>query len=180
MTSAVRAYRGRAPRYDESVFIADTAVVLGDVVLGPRSSVWYGCVLRGDVNRITVGEGTNIQDGTVIHVNHDPAGDYAETGGGDEAWIGSHITVGHQALLHACRLEDGCFIGMRAVVMDGAVIESGAMVAAGALVTPRKRVLAGQLWAGSPAKYLRDLTAEEKQMMHYSPRHYADLAASYL
>ena len=180
MTAAVRPYEGRSPSFDQSVFIADTAVVIGDVILGPRSSVWYGCVLRGDVNRITIGEGTNIQDGTVIHVNHDPAGDYQASGGGMQTWIGSHITVGHQALLHACRLEDGCFIGMRAVVMDEAVIESGAMVAAGALVTPRKRVRAGQLWAGSPAKYLRDLTPEEREMMHHSPRHYATLAASYL
>ena len=137
-------------------------------------------MLRGDANRITIGEGTNIQDGTIVHVNHDPAGDYRETGGGDATWIGSHITVGHQALLHACTLEDGCFVGMRAVVMDGAVVESGAMVAAGALVTPRKRVPAGQLWAGAPAKYLRDLTPDEKQMMYESPRYYAELAASYL
>ncbi len=180
MTGPIRSYRGLQPKIDPSVFVADTAVVIGDVAIGAGSSVWYGCLLRGDVNRITVGEGTNIQDGTVVHVNHDPNGDYCETGGGMGTWIGSHITVGHLALLHACRLEDGCFIGMRAVVMDEAVIEAGAMVAAGALVTPRKRVLAGQLWAGSPAKYLRDLTPEERKMMHYSPRNYAELAASYL
>ncbi len=180
MPGPLRSYLGREPQIDPSVFVADNAVVIGDVVVGKGSSIWYGCVVRGDVNRITIGEGTNIQDGTVIHVNHDPAGDYQETGGGMPTWIGSHITVGHQALLHACRLEDGCFIGMRAVVMDDAVIEAGAMVAAGALVTPRKRVPAGQLWAGSPAKYLRDLTPEEIKMMHYSPRQYAELAASYL
>ncbi len=180
MTGPIRSYRDLAPAVDPSAFIADTAVVIGDVTIGAGSSIWFGCLLRGDVNRITIGQGTNIQDGTVIHVNHDPAGDYRKSGGGTATWIGSHITVGHQALLHACRLEDGCFIGMRAVVMDDAVVESGAMVAAGALVTPRKRVPAGQLWAGSPAKYLRDLTPEEKQMMHESPRYYAELAASYL
>jgi len=177
---SLRSYRGVSPEVGEGVFVADNAVVIGDVSLGPRSSVWYGCILRGDGNRITVGAGTNIQDGTIVHVNHDENGDYRETGGGDPTWIGSNITIGHQALLHACRLEDGCFVGMRAVVMDGAVVESGAMVAAGALVTPRKRVLAGQLWAGSPAKYLRDLTPEERQMMVENPRYYAELAATYL
>ncbi len=179
MTGPLRSYRGLLPKIDPSVFIADNAVLIGDVTIGAGSSVWYGCVLRGDSNSITIGEGTNIQDGTVIHVNHDPEGDYRVTGGGMSTWIGSNITVGHQALLHACRLEDGCFIGMRAVVMDDAVVESGAMVAAGALVTPRKRVPAGQLWAGSPAKYLRDLTPEELQMMQDSPRHYAELAQTY-
>ncbi len=180
MTGPIRSYHGSTPQIDPTVFVADNAVVIGDVVIGRGSSIWYGCVVRGDVNRITIGEGTNIQDGTVIHVNHDPSGNYKDTGGGMSTWIGSHITVGHQALLHACRLEDGCFIGMRAVVMDEAVIEAGAMVAAGALVTPRKRVPSGQLWAGSPAKYLRDLTPDEIKMMHYSPRNYAGLAASYL
>ncbi|GAB5467881.1 MAG: gamma carbonic anhydrase family protein [Rhodospirillales bacterium] len=180
MSGILRSYDGLSPRLDASVFVAETAVVIGDVVAAPGASIWYGCVLRGDSNRIVIGEGTNIQDGTVIHVDHDPEGDYRETGGGLPTLIGSHITVGHQALLHACTLEDGCFVGMRAVVMDAAVIESGAMVAAGALVTPRKRVPSGQLWAGSPAKYLRDLTAEEKQMMWDSPRYYAILAASYL
>lgn len=179
MTGPLRSYQGSSPKIDPSAFVADTAVVIGDVIIGKDSSIWYGCVVRGDANRITIGVGTNIQDGTIIHVNHDPEGDYRETGGGMPTWIGSHITVGHQALLHACRLEDGCFIGMRAVVMDDAVIEAGAMVAAGALVTPRKRVPAGQLWAGSPAKYLRDLTPEEREMMYYSPRYYAELAASH-
>ncbi|MEQ8653613.1 MAG: gamma carbonic anhydrase family protein [Kiloniellales bacterium] len=179
MTGPLRSYQGTTPQIDPSVFVADSAVVIGDVTIGKGSSIWYGCVVRGDANRITIGEGTNIQDGTIIHVNHDPDGDYRETGGGMPTWIGSHITVGHQALLHACRLEDGCFIGMRAVVMDDAVIEAGAMVAAGALVTPRKRVPAGQLWAGAPAKYLRDLTPEEREMMYDSPRYYAELAATH-
>ncbi|MEO1190285.1 MAG: gamma carbonic anhydrase family protein [Pseudomonadota bacterium] len=180
MTPHIRPYRGLSPSLDPSVFVAESAVLIGDVTAGPKASIWYGCVLRGDTNRITIGEGTNIQDGTVIHVDHDPAGDYRETGGGLPTLIGSWITVGHQALLHSCVLEDGCFVGMRAVVMDEVVVESGAMVAAGALVTPRKRVPSGQLWAGSPAKYLRDLTDAEKAMMVESPRYYAELAATYL
>ena len=180
MSGPLRSHRGLAPALAEGVFVADSAVVIGDVTIGKGSSIWYGCVLRGDVNRIAIGEGTNIQDGTIVHVNRDPKGDYRETGGGMPVWIGSHITVGHQALLHACRLEDGCFVGMRAAVMDEAVVESGAMVAAGALVTPRKRVAGGQLWAGAPARYLRDLTPEEQRTLYNSPRRYAELAARYL
>ena len=180
MQAIIQPYHGRAPLIDASAFVAAGAVVIGDVTIGAGSSIWYGCVVRGDVNKITIGQGTNIQDGTVIHCNRDTSGaDYRLSGGGMSCWIGSHITVGHMALLHACRLEDGCFIGMRAVVMDGAVVESGAMIAAGALVTPNKRVLSGQLWAGSPAKYLRDLTPAERQMLQDSPRDYAALAASY-
>lgn len=181
MQALIQPYRGLAPTFHPSAFVAPGAVVIGDVTLGAGTSIWYGCVVRGDVNRITIGEGTNIQDGTVIHCNRDVTGaDYRQSGGGMPCHIGRHITVGHMALLHACILEDGCFIGMRAVVMDGAVVESGAMVAAGALVTPNKRVPKGQLWAGSPAKYLRDLTPAEIKMMHDSPRDYAVLAASFL
>jgi len=177
---AIYPYDGISPALGADVFIAPSAEVIGDVKIGARASIWFGCVVRGDSNKITIGESTNIQDGTIVHVNHDESGDYRETGGGMATWIGSYITVGHQALLHACTLEDGCFIGMRAVVMDGAVVESGAMVAAGALVTPGKRVPKGQLWAGSPAKYLRDLRPEEIENIHVSPRYYAELAATYL
>ncbi len=162
MKALIKPFRGLTPKIHESAFIADGAVIIGDVEIGPESSVWYGCVIRGDVNRIRIGARTNIQDGTVIHCNTDRSGgDYRETGGGVPTHIGDDITIGHMALLHACRLEDGCFIGMRSVVMDEAVIESRAMVAAGAVVTPRKRVESGQLWTGSPAKYARDLTDGE-------------------
>ena len=177
--SIIRPYRGMTPRIHPTAFVAETAVLIGDVEIGPNASVWYGCVLRGDVNRIVIGEGTNIQDGTIVHCDSDKAGDYRETGGGAPCLIGRHITVGHMALLHACIVEDGAFIGMRSVVMDGAVVESGALVGAGALVTPGKRCAAGQVWAGRPAKPLRPLSEEEKGYMAWSPRHYAELAASY-
>lgn len=154
----------------DKAFIAPGAAVIGDVHIGADTGVWFGCVIRGDVQSIRIGERTNIQDGTVIHVTRD-------TG---PTTIGSGVTIGHSALLHACTLEDNCFIGMRATVMDGAVVESGAMVAAGALVTPGKRVLSGQLWAGSPARYFRDLTIEEKAFFPVSAENYVRHAREYL
>lgn len=175
MSGLVLPYKGIVPTVAKDAFIAETAVVIGDVKIDSSSSVWYGCTLRGDVNSIRIGRNTNVQDGTVIHVNHDRAGD-----GGMPTFIGDDITIGHMVLLHACTLEDGCFIGMRAVIMDGAVVESRAMVAAGALVTPGKRVKSGQLWAGSPAKYLRDLSEKELANFSYSAKHYAKLAGTYL
>lgn len=157
------------PKIHSAAFIAPGAVVIGDVEIGAETNVWFGCVIRGDVNTIRIGARTNIQDGTVVHVTR-------KTG---PTVIGSGITIGHSALLHACTLEDNCFVGMRATVMDGAVVESGAMLAAGALVTPGKRIPTGQLWAGSPAKYFRAMTEEEKAYISISAKHYVELAKEY-
>lgn len=177
----IRPYRGVLPRIHETAFVAAGAVLIGDVEIGPYASIWYGCVLRADVNRIVVGEGTNLQDGTIVHCDSDKEGlDYRETGGGHPTLIGKHITIGHMALLHACVLEDGAFVGMRAVVMDDVVVETGAMVAAGALVPPRKRVTAGEVWAGTPAKPMRPVNAAEKHFMEWSPRHYVELARGHI
>lgn len=162
-------FRGVMPVLAEGVFVAPGAVVIGDVAIGPDSGIWFGCVVRGDVNTIRIGARTNIQDGTVIHV----AGD------GQGTVIGDDVTVGHMALLHACTLESGCFVGMKACVMDGAHVESGAMVAAGALVTPGKRVRRGEVWAGSPAKPLRPLTPQELDGFARSAERYAELARAY-
>ncbi len=172
MPGVVRAFEGRRPRIDDTAFIADNATVIGDVEIGADSSIWYGSVVRGDVNAIRIGRDTNIQDGTVIHVNHDRLGD-----GGMRTVIGDRVTVGHLAMLHACVLETGAFVGMRATVMDAAVVEGGGMLAAGALLTPGKRVRSGQLWAGSPAKFRRDLTQDEIDYIPYVNRHYVQLAA---
>ncbi|HCS24228.1 MAG TPA: gamma carbonic anhydrase family protein [Alphaproteobacteria bacterium] len=163
-------YKDIMPRLGHKVWIAPGAHVIGDVEIGDGANIWYNCVVRGDVNDIKIGARTNIQDGTVIHVSSTLQGTY----------IGADVTVGHMALLHACTVEDAAFIGMQACVMDGAYVESGAMVAAGALVTPGKRVPAGQLWAGSPARFMRELTAEEKAYIPYSAKHYVELAARYL
>ncbi|MEI6985683.1 MAG: gamma carbonic anhydrase family protein [Rhodospirillaceae bacterium] len=169
MTGMILPYKGKLPTIHNTTFVAPTAVVIGDVEIGEECGIWFGCVVRGDVNVIRIGKRTNIQDGTIIHV--------ASKGQG--TFIGDDITVGHMAVLHACTLEDGCFIGMKACVMDGAYVETGAMVAAGALVTPGKRVKAGQLWAGSPARFLRDVTLEELAFFTESAAHYAGLAHAY-
>jgi carbonic anhydrase/acetyltransferase-like protein (isoleucine patch superfamily) len=162
-------YQGIMPTIHPDAFIAPGAVVVGDVHIGKESNVWFGCVIRGDVNTIRIGERTNIQDGTVIHVT-------SKTG---PTKIGSGITIGHSVLLHACTLEDGCFVGMHATVMDGAVVETGGMVAAGALVTYNKRIATGQLWAGNPAKYFRDLKQEEQEFIPISAQNYVTLAKAY-
>ncbi len=169
MTPIILPFNGILPTIHPEAFIAPGAVVIGDVHIGKESNVWFGCVIRGDVNTIRIGERTNIQDGTVVHVT-------SNTG---PTTIGSGITIGHSVLLHACTLEDGCFVGMHATVMDGAVVESGAMVAAGALVTYNKRIPKGQLWAGNPAKFFRDLRTEEAEFIPVSEQNYVRLAKAY-
>lgn len=161
---------GISPTISPKAFIAPGAAVIGDVEIGEDSGVWFGCVIRGDVNKIRIGSRTNIQDGTTIHVTR-------ETG---PTIIGNGVTIGHAVLLHACTLMDNCFIGMRATAMDGAVVESGAMLAAGALLTPGKRIPSGQLWAGSPAKYFRDLTTEDLAFFPVSAENYVKHAREYL
>ncbi|HJT15512.1 MAG TPA: gamma carbonic anhydrase family protein [Dongiaceae bacterium] len=174
MSALIRPHHGVTPTIAASAFVAETAVVIGDVTIGEQASIWYGCVLRGDGNYIRVGARTNVQDGTIVHVNHEREG-----AAGTRTIIGADVTIGHMALIHACTLEDGCFIGMQACVMDGAVVESGAMVAAGALVTPGKRVKRGELWGGSPARLMRRLTEAELKYFAYTVEHYLEMAESY-
>ena len=162
-------WRGIAPRIDEAAWLAPTATVIGDVEVGAGSSIWFGAILRGDVNVIRIGRGTNIQDGSVIHVTRARFGTI----------IGNDVLVGHMAMIHGCTIEDGAFIGMKACVMDGAVVAGGGMVAAGALVTPGKRVGPGELWAGTPARFVREVTDAERRNMVEAPPRYADLAAEY-
>lgn len=162
-------WQGVFPVLDPSVFVAPGASVIGDVVIGEASSVWFGCVVRGDVHEIRIGARTNIQDGTVVHVSKGKFGTY----------IGDDVLIGHNCTIHACTLESGSFIGMGATILDGAVVEGGAMVAAGALVSPGKRVPRGELWAGNPAKKLRDLRPEEMEFFIRQCAHYAENAAQY-
>lgn len=163
-------YQNIFPNIGENVFLAPTAQIIGKVTIGDRANIWFNCVLRGDVHKISVDEGTNIQDGTIIHV----------TTGGIGTHIGKNVTIGHAALLHDCTLEDECFIGMGATLLDKVHIEKGAMVAAGALVTPGKRIPTGELWAGSPAKFMRFLTEAESLHILHSAKHYQHLAQQYL
>jgi carbonic anhydrase/acetyltransferase-like protein (isoleucine patch superfamily) len=178
MSGILRTFEGFEPRIARGAFVAETALLLGDVVIGTGSSIWYGCVLRADGNLLRIGERTNIQDGTVIHVNHQEDGGRGAPG--FSTLIGSDVTVGHMAMLHACVLEDFSFVGMNATVMDAAIVETDAMVAAGALLTPGKRVPRGELWAGRPAKKMRDLTPDEIAGNRDSAAYYADVAARYL
>jgi carbonic anhydrase/acetyltransferase-like protein (isoleucine patch superfamily) len=165
-------FHGAAPRIDPTAFVAPGAVLIGDVELGAEASIWYNCVLRGDVNRIRIGARTNIQDGTVLHVDSPRPGHEA----GQPTLIGEEVLIGHLAMVHGCILHDRSFVGLGAIVMDGCEIESGAMLAAGAMLTPGKRIPAGQLWAGRPAKYVRDLSEEEQAMNLAGVFHYVELA----
>ncbi len=158
------------PKIREGVYVADNAVVIGEVSIDEGSSVWFNCLIRGDVNDIKIGKRTNIQDATVVHVSSTLQGTY----------IGDDVTIGHGALIHACTIDNGAFIGMQACIMDGAHVEAGAMVAAGALVSPRKTIPSGELWGGTPARYMRDLTPEEKQNITSSAEHYVRLSQIYL
>lgn len=163
-------YNNSSPRGDPTAYIAPTAVVIGDVTIGARSSLWFGVIARGDINKIRIGERTNIQDGSIIHVS--------STGQGTS--IGDDVTVGHMVVLHACTLQDRSFVGTKACVLDDAVVETGGMVAAGALVTPGKVVRGGELWAGVPAKPVRELKQEEIDMIQWIPEHYVELAQNYM
>ena len=175
MYKPVKPYLGVMPTIAADVFIADTAAVIGNVHIGESSSVWYNCVIRGDDAPIRIGARTNIQDGTVIHIN----GPRGEGLPDMPTIIGDDITIGHMALIHACTLEDNCMVGMNATVMDGAVVETGALVAACALVPPGKRVPAGQLWAGSPARFVRKISESDRQMMDHIRPGYRNLAEEY-
>ncbi len=169
MKPTIIPFKGKTPEIAESGFIAPSADVIGDVVIGDKSSIWFGCVVRGDVNHIRIGDRTNIQDGTVIHVSN----------GTHPTIIGDDVLVGHNCIIHGCTLENGSFVGMGATVLDGAVVESGGMVAAGALVSPNKRVPSGQLWGGAPARFMRDLTPEQQSTLTDGAKHYAELAQVY-
>lgn len=162
-------YRDVWPKIDPEAVLLPQTVVAGDVSIGAGSSLWYGSVIRGDVNIVRIGQDTNIQDASVIHV--------AKYGQG--TFIGDRVTIGHMALIHACTIGDDAFVGMRAVVLDGATIESFGMLAAGAMLTPGKVLPSGELWAGSPARKMRDLTEQDYDVMRRTPKRYAKLAREY-
>ena len=166
-------FEGRSPRIDPAAFVARGARLIGDVELGPEASVWYNCVLRGDMNRIRIGARSNLQDGTVIHVDPPRPGGPPE---GYPCLIGEEVLVGHMAMVHGCTLLDRAFVGLGPIVMDGCVIESDAMLAAGAMLTPGKRIPSGQLWAGRPARFVRELSEQDIAGMRLGVAHYVALA----
>jgi len=157
------------PQIADDIFVASGARLIGDLRIGPESSVWFNCVLRADVNHIRIGARTNIQDNTVIHV----------AAGKHPSLIGNDVTVGHSATIHACTIADRCLIGMGATILDGARIEEDSLVAAGALVPPGRSYPARSLIVGSPAVAKRSLTAEELQGLRESAHHYVELRLQY-
>ncbi len=171
-----RKFENISPRIAASAYVDEAALVIGDVTLEEDVSMWPMVVARGDVNTIHIGARTNIQDGTVLHVSHDS--EFAP--GGFPLRIGADITVGHQAILHGCTVEDRCLIGMAATVMDGAIIRSGAILGAGSLVPPGHDLEGGYLWVGSPARRVRPLREQEEAFLDYSSGHYVELKNRHL
>jgi carbonic anhydrase/acetyltransferase-like protein (isoleucine patch superfamily) len=172
----IKSFQGILPQIDPSVFVAETAVVIGDVVIGPQSSIWYNCVVRGDVNMIRIGARSNIQDLSMLHVTHKKHVDDP----GAPLIIGDDVTVGHSVTLHGCTIENGAFIGMQAMVMDRAVVGSGALVGARAMVTEGTVIPPNTLWVGAPARYKRELTPEEIAWLQRSPGNYVKYALQYI
>jgi len=173
---AIRPYKGILPQLGTRVYVDDSAVVIGNVVLGEDASVWPQCSVRGDVNAIRIGARTNIQDNTVMHVTHK----YPDLPEGRACAVGHDVTVGHQCVLHACTIGNECLIGMGSIVLDGAVLHDRVLLGAGSLVTEGKELEGGYLWLGRPAKKVRPLTEQELKWFAYSAKHYVKLKDDYL
>lgn len=157
------------PEIDSTVFVAPTSAIIGAVRIGANSSVWHQVTVRGDNNYITIGENTNIQDNSCVHIDSRK----------HPTIIGSNVTIGHSALIHACTIGDNGFVGMGAIVMDAAVIEPTGMLAAGAMLTPGKIVPAGELWGGRPARKMRDLSAQDIENNRLAAAHYVEVARAH-
>ncbi|MGB9080021.1 MAG: gamma carbonic anhydrase family protein [Desulfuromonadaceae bacterium] len=172
----IKAFQGIHPTIDPTAFVAETAVIIGDVRMGAQSSVWYNCVVRGDVNHIRIGARSNVQDLSMLHVTHKKHADDP----GAPLIIGDDVTIGHSVTLHGCTLQNGCFIGMQAMVMDHAVVGEGALVGARALVTEGTVIPPHTLWIGAPAKYKRDLTPDEVAWLKKSAGNYVNYSRQYI
>jgi len=162
-------FKDKQPNIDPSCFIAPSSDVIGDVVMGPSSSVWFNATVRGDDSSIHIGKGSNIQDNAVVHVSI-----------GVPVSIGDHVTIGHGAIIHSCTIGDGCLIGMGSTILDGAVLAEETLVGAGSLIPPGKTYPERSLVMGSPAKLIRALTENELEEMRENARHYAMASAEYI
>ena len=172
----IQNFQGKAPQLVNSVYVHANAVVIGDVHLGADVSVWPGAVIRGDINVIQIGDGSNIQDGAVLHVNHRSAEDPL----GAPIIIGKNVTIGHTVILHGCTIEDDCLIGMGSIVMDKVIVQKHVLLAAGSLVPEGKVLESGCLYVGRPAKKVRALTQEEVADLMASAQSYIALKNQYL
>ena len=175
-SSAIEAYQGIYPQLAEGVYIHSTATVIGDVVLAHDVSVWPGTVIRGDINSIRIGAGTNVQDLSVLHVSHKSSWDQA----GAPLIIGSNVTIGHNVILHGCTIADECLIGMGSIVMDKVLMQKHVMLGAGSLVPEGKVLESGYLYLGSPVRKIRKLMEKEIAHFMYSAEHYIKLKNNYL
>lgn len=166
----IRKFADFSPKIDDSCFIAHNTEIIGNVTLGENVNIWYGTIIRGDINRIEIGANTNIQDSSVIHV--DTPGEHPDTGA---TLIGKNVTVGHRALLHACKIGDSCLIGMGAIILSGAEIGEGSIIAAGAVVKENDRIPPGSMVVGLPAKIKGKVSYEWHQRIAVSATHYVEL-----
>lgn len=158
----IKSVRGFTPKFGSNCFFAENAVVVGEVTMGNNCSVWFNAVVRGDVHSITIGDNTNIQDGAIIHCTYQKA----------KTVIGSNVSIAHNAIVHGCTVEDNVLIGMGAIIMDDAVIGSNSVIAAGAIILPRTRVEPGSMYAGNPAKRMKDISDEMKEVIQRTSRNY--------
>ncbi len=168
---AIRPFQQSHPSIGANTYVDEMALVIGNVTIGEDSSIWPFACIRGDINHITIGSRTSIQDGSVLHVTHDS--EYHP--GGAPLKIGNDVTVGHKAILHACTIYDYCIIGMGSIILDNAIVESDVILGAGSLVTPGKILSSGYLWMGSPARMKRPLTDQEIAFIRYSAMSYVKL-----
>ncbi len=162
-------YEGKLPKVHETAWIAETAVLIGDVEIDEESSIWYGCVLRGDEMPIRVGKRTNVQDVSILHIE----------GGKCPCILGDDVSIGHGAIVHGCEVRDGALIAMGAIVLNDVIVGEGAVVGAGALVPEGKEIPPGTLWMGTPAKFVRDLRNDEKERFKKTPQSYSHLKERY-
>lgn len=176
MSQSLRAYQSILPQVSPSAFVDPSSVVIGEVTLAEDVSVWPLVAIRGDVNFISVGARTNIQDGTIIHVTHKTAGNPA----GFPTIIGKDVTIGHKAMLHGCTIGNRVLVGMSSTILDGAIVEDDVIIGAGSLVSPGKRLASGYLYFGSPARQIRPLTQEEREGLLYSANNYVKWKNDYL
>ncbi|RDY23045.1 gamma carbonic anhydrase family protein [Romboutsia maritimum] len=161
----IKAYQGIEPKIDETAFIAPSADIIGEVIIEKNANIWYNVVIRSEEQKIVIGENTNIQDGSVVHIGY-----------GFDTIVGKNVTVGHKAIIHGCKIGDNTLIGMGAVVLDGAEVGEFTLLGAASLVPPGKKIPSGVLAMGSPAKVVRELTEEEKKNLTNSAMKYIETA----